>query len=79
MTLESVSRALSALARNGVIAFADKGRREILIPDLPALAAHVQGLLPSSRNCCGRTPSMRSELSSAGTLRSTGNALQCRS
>lgn len=42
MTLETVSRALSKLARGNVIAFAEKGRREIRIPDLAALAAFVQ-------------------------------------
>jgi CRP/FNR family transcriptional regulator, anaerobic regulatory protein len=41
MTLESVSRALSRLARLQVIAFADGARREISIPDLGALAAFV--------------------------------------
>jgi CRP/FNR family transcriptional regulator len=39
MTLESVSRALSKLVREKVIAFAEKGRRDILIPDLRALSA----------------------------------------
>lgn len=42
MTLETVSRSLSKLARANVIAFAEKGRREIRIPDLAALAAFVQ-------------------------------------
>ena len=42
MTLETVSRALSKLARSNVIAFTEKGRREIRIPDLAALAAFVQ-------------------------------------
>ena len=39
MTLESVSRALSRLARRQVIAFAEKGRRHIHIPDVRALSA----------------------------------------
>ena len=39
LTLESVSRALSRLARNKVISFSEKGRREVCIPDLHALAA----------------------------------------
>lgn len=42
MTLETVSRALSRLARDGLISFADKGRRELQIPDLAALGAYVQ-------------------------------------
>jgi CRP/FNR family transcriptional regulator, anaerobic regulatory protein len=41
MTLESVSRALSRLARLQVIGFADGARREISIPDVDALAAFV--------------------------------------
>ena len=42
MTLESVSRALSTLARDKLIRFAGKGRREILIPDPGALDAFIQ-------------------------------------
>jgi len=42
LTLESVSRALSRLARDKVIAFLEKGRREVQIPDVAALAAFVQ-------------------------------------
>jgi len=42
LTLESVSRALSRLAQAGLIGFAGKGRRELCIPDLAALAAFVQ-------------------------------------
>jgi CRP/FNR family transcriptional regulator len=42
MTLESVSRALSKLARDKVIAFVEKGRRDVAIPDIGALAAFVQ-------------------------------------
>ncbi len=41
MTLESVSRALSRLARQRLIGFADGARREISIPDVAALAAFV--------------------------------------
>jgi CRP/FNR family transcriptional regulator len=41
MTLESVSRALSRLARQHLIGFADGARREICIPDVDALAAFV--------------------------------------
>ena len=42
MTLESVSRALSKLARDKVIAFVEKGRRDVSIPDVAALSAFVQ-------------------------------------
>lgn len=42
MTLETVSRALSRLARAGLIEFAEKGRRDILIPEVEALADFVQ-------------------------------------
>jgi CRP/FNR family transcriptional regulator len=41
MTLETVSRALSRLAREQLIMFAEKGRREIRIPDVTALAGFV--------------------------------------
>jgi CRP/FNR family transcriptional regulator len=41
LTLESVSRALSRLAREQLIGFADGARREIRIPDLAALASFV--------------------------------------
>jgi|GEM_PF-5961337 len=39
--LESVSRALAKLARCGVIAFNERGRRDISIPDLTALSRFV--------------------------------------
>jgi CRP/FNR family transcriptional regulator len=45
MTLETVSRALSRLARDKVIAFTEKGRRDVHIPDVNALTAFVQGCL----------------------------------
>jgi len=45
LTLETVSRALSRLARSKVIAFAEKGRREISIPELGALGDFVQRCL----------------------------------
>jgi CRP/FNR family transcriptional regulator len=48
MTLESVSRALSRMARSGVIAFAEKGRREIRIPQVGALSAFIQGARPAA-------------------------------
>ena len=41
LTLESVSRALSRLARAQLIGFADGARREIRIPDVQALATFV--------------------------------------
>jgi CRP/FNR family transcriptional regulator, anaerobic regulatory protein len=37
-----VSRALSRLARCGLIEFAEKGRREVRIPDVDALTGFVQ-------------------------------------
>ena len=45
MTLETVSRALSKLARDKVIGFAEKGRRDVRIPDVSALSAFVQRCL----------------------------------
>ena len=45
MTLETVSRALSKLARDKIIAFTEKGRRELSVPDVKALAAFVQRCL----------------------------------
>jgi CRP/FNR family transcriptional regulator, anaerobic regulatory protein len=45
MTLETVSRALSKLARDTVIDFAEKGRRDIRIPDVEALSGFVQRCL----------------------------------
>ena len=42
MTLETVSRALSRLARQQLIHFAEKGRRDIRIPQVEALAEFVQ-------------------------------------
>ena len=42
MTLESVSRALSSLARDHVIGFSTQGRRDVQIPDVGALSAFVQ-------------------------------------
>ena len=45
MTLETVSRALSKLARDKVIGFAEKGRRDVRIPDVGALSAFVQRCL----------------------------------
>ena len=42
MTLESVSRALSRLARGDVIRFTEKGRRDIQIPQVEALTSFIQ-------------------------------------
>jgi len=47
MTLESVSRALSRLARQHLIGFADGARREICIPDVAALGAFVGNERPA--------------------------------
>ncbi|MET3373521.1 CRP/FNR family transcriptional regulator [Variovorax boronicumulans] len=55
MTLESVSRALSRLARDNVIGFATKGRRDVQIPDVSALSAFVQRCLSPSM---ARAPAM---------------------
>lgn len=44
LTLESVSRALSRLARCGVIEFREKGRRDLSIPDLAALSNYIQNI-----------------------------------
>jgi CRP/FNR family transcriptional regulator len=43
MTLETVSRSLSRLARQQLIRFTEKGRRDVQIPDVSALVAYVQG------------------------------------
>jgi CRP/FNR family transcriptional regulator len=43
MTLESVSRAMSRLARGDVIRFAEKGRRDIQIPNADALSKFIDG------------------------------------
>src|SRR5262249_53509623 len=45
MTLETVSRALSKLARDQIIAFTGNGRRDVHIPDAEALSAFVQRCL----------------------------------
>lgn len=49
MTIESVSRALSRLSAKQLIRFAEKGRRDIEIPELAALAAFAQGGTAGSR------------------------------
>jgi CRP/FNR family transcriptional regulator len=41
LTLETISRVLSRLEREGLIAFDGKSRRDIRIPDLQALAMHA--------------------------------------
>lgn len=48
MRLESVSRSLSKLAQSGVIAFNERGRRDITIPDFAALSHFVQNEAESS-------------------------------
>ena len=42
MTLETVSRAFSRLARGGLIRFDEKGRRQIAVPSIAALVEFVQ-------------------------------------
>lgn len=42
LTLETVSRAMSRFNREGLIAFADKGRRELNLPDVEALSEFVR-------------------------------------
>ena len=54
MTLETVSRALTKLARETLIVFTEKGRREVHIPDVHALRAYVQRSLVRS----GDVPAM---------------------
>lgn len=49
MTLESVSRALSRLAREEVIRFAERARREVQIPDIAALERFIERCAPSTR------------------------------
>lgn len=49
LTLESVSRALSRLAKASLIGFEGKGRRDISIPDVRALSAFVlESLTPQA-------------------------------
>jgi CRP/FNR family transcriptional regulator len=50
MTLETVSRALSRLAAQGLIGFTAKGRRDILIPDVAQLIAFVESSQPAPRS-----------------------------
>jgi CRP/FNR family transcriptional regulator len=45
MTLETVSRALSRLAKGDVIRFTEKGRRDIQIPKVEALSEFIQRCL----------------------------------
>ncbi|WP_233218068.1 Crp/Fnr family transcriptional regulator [Roseateles chitinivorans] len=47
MTLETVSRCLSRLSREGLIRFGERGRRQISIPDLERLEQFVIGGLPA--------------------------------
>ena len=48
MTLETVSRALSRLARDKVIGFKEKDRRDVQIPDVGALSAFVRRSLAAA-------------------------------
>ena len=45
LSLETVSRGLSRLARTGLIRFADSARREVMIPDVAALGDFVRAAL----------------------------------
>ena len=58
MTLETVSRALSRLARSKVIAFVGKGRREIGIPEVRALADFVERCIAPPAATLGAAPLM---------------------
>jgi CRP/FNR family transcriptional regulator len=49
MTLETVSRALSRLARGDVIRFTEKGHRDIHIPQVEALTAFMQSIVAPMR------------------------------
>ncbi|MEO5697473.1 MAG: helix-turn-helix domain-containing protein, partial [Burkholderiaceae bacterium] len=50
MTLETVSRAFARLARGGLIRFDAKGRRDIAIPSVDALAEFVaESIIPAQR------------------------------
>jgi CRP/FNR family transcriptional regulator len=49
MTLETVSRALSRLAKAGLIRFAGNARREIELPDVARLAGFIDAALPAER------------------------------
>jgi CRP/FNR family transcriptional regulator len=48
LTLETVSRALSKLARDKLIGFAERRRRDLQIPDVEALGAYVQRCLATT-------------------------------
>ena len=48
MTLETVSRCLSRLSREGLIRFGERGRRQISIPNLERLEQFVIGGLPDA-------------------------------
>jgi CRP/FNR family transcriptional regulator len=49
LTLETVSRALSRLAKHKVIGFAPTGRRDLHIPNLDALSAFAQSCMVPTR------------------------------
>jgi CRP/FNR family transcriptional regulator len=59
MTLETVSRVLSRLARRQLIHFADGGRRDIRIPRVEALAEFVQGSLTAAGASPGQVTESR--------------------
>ena len=53
LTLESVSRAFSKLAKSQVIGFTGTGRRDVRIPDIQGLVNFVQRSLSSDVACAG--------------------------
>jgi CRP/FNR family transcriptional regulator, anaerobic regulatory protein len=55
MKLETVSRALSRLARSGIIEFSGSGRRDIHIPCLAVLSAFIQRTLAVSSDSAAAT------------------------
>ncbi len=46
MTIETVSRSLTKLARDQLIQFVEKGRRDVQIPCIQALNDYIQACLP---------------------------------
>jgi CRP/FNR family transcriptional regulator len=59
LTLESISRSISHLVREGLICFDDKGRRDLKIPDSAALDVFVtKSLTPLSEGSPRLTPAL---------------------
>ncbi len=55
MTLETVSRALTRMARAGVVCFNEKGRRDIGIPSVEALADFIKAAVEPPLPCEARS------------------------